>query len=714
MFACIVHSSIATAHFTALLIGTLACLCLGSANAGMLTKDDVQRRFGVPYEVQDKLADVPAWPVTSSLEREAGPVAYVFESVDIAPLPGFEGSPMNFLIALDRMGNFIDVEVLQQREPVFTFRDLGGLGDTPLREFVAQYAGESLNQPFVIALDAARNKTGGVAAHSVGHATLDGIAKATASIRIVNQTVLTSALTVARARLGFADGAETKPPARPIAEVVGRMSFDTMLDAGMIARRRVSNAEVERRFAGTDGAEADPLALASPDATFIDVFVAYLNAPTIGRAILGQEQYDAVMSRNFDNRHLWWIGSAGRFRLIDDDFTPGTQSPYVSLMQNGGFVELRDQGYESVAIPDMPTLNESRIFGARENSGLDPAGTADFVLMVTRTKGHVLPRVSHQKVTMTYQPPAYLFRYPPAPLPEWLLAWRGRWPDLAAIGVALGLLTVVLARPRWISADPKRLARFRFAFLVFTLFFLGWHAQGQLSIVQVTGAMKSLVGGHGLNSYLYDPVSLVLICFTLISFVVWGRGTFCGWLCPFGALQEFVGRLARMLRLPRLSLRPSVVGHLERCRYLILAVLLASAVFLPNLGESLNEIEPFKTAITVAFDRGWPFVAYALALLLAGAFYYKFFCRFICPLGAVMSLGGKLRLWNWLARRSECGQPCQRCKSACRYDAIERSGKIRYENCFQCLDCVGIYHDAKRCVPIMLFDRKGVRLGNRV
>ncbi|MCB1895978.1 MAG: hypothetical protein KDF95_12090 [Rhodocyclaceae bacterium] len=141
-----------------------------------------------------------------------------------------------------------------------------------------------------------------------------------------------------------------------------------------------------------------------------------------------------------------------------------------------------------------------------------------------------------------------------------------------------------------------------------------------------------------------------------------------------------------------------------------------------RLGDGLNSYlyDPVSlllncfTAITVAFDRGWPFVAYALALLLAGAFYYKCFCRFICPLGAVMSLGGKLRLWNWLARRSECGQPCQRCKSACRYDAIERSGKIQYENCFQCLDCVGIYHDAKRCVPVMLFNRKGVLLGNRV
>ena len=712
MTARIIRTIVASAYSMALPVGLLASVWPSGANAGMLNKDDVQRRFGVPYEVQHKLTDVPAWPVTSSLEKEAGPVAYVFESIDIAPLPGFEGSPMNFLIALDRKGNFMDVEVLQQREPVFTFRDLGGLGDTPLREFVAQYAGERLNQPFVIALDAARNKTGHPTRQSIGHATLDGIAKATASIRIVNQTVLTSALAVARAKLGFADGGEPRPPAKPISEVLDHWSFSEMLDKDMIAHLRMSNAEVERLFAGTDGAMADPEGLAAPEADFIDTYMASLNAPTIGQALLGQKQYEAVMARNFDNRHLWWIGSAGRFRLTDDDFTPGTQSPYVSLSQNGGFIELRDQDYESVPVIGIPSLTESRIFGARENSGLDPAGVAEFVLTVTRADGHVLPRLSHQNITMTYQPPADLFRYPPKPLPEWLLAWKSRWPDLAVIGFALALLGVVLARPRWISLDARRLAWFRLAYLAFTLFFLGWHAQGQLSIVQVTGALKSLVGGHGLGSYLYDPVSLVLICFTLISFMVWGRGTFCGWLCPFGALQEFVGRAAQGLRLPRLSLRPSLVRKLARCRYYILAVLSACAVFLPALGESLNEVEPFKTSITVGFDRGWPFVAYAVALLLAGAFYYKLFCRFICPLGAVMSLGGKLRRWDWLTRRGECGQPCQRCKAACRYDAIEASGKIRYEDCFQCLDCVGIYHDSKRCVPVVLFNRKGVVLGN--
>src|SRR6185369_9786284 len=92
-----------------LLLTILALPICGPAHAGTLKKEDVQRRFGVPYEVQDKLKDVPAWPITSSLEKEVGPVAYVFESIDISPLPGFEGTPMNFLISIDRKGNFMGV-----------------------------------------------------------------------------------------------------------------------------------------------------------------------------------------------------------------------------------------------------------------------------------------------------------------------------------------------------------------------------------------------------------------------------------------------------------------------------------------------------------------------------------------------------------------------------------------------------------------------------
>jgi hypothetical protein len=72
-----------------------------------------------------------------------------------------------------------------------------------------------------------------------------------------------------------------------------------------------------------------------------------------------------------------------------------------------------------------------------------------------------------------------------------------------------------------------------------------------------------------------------------------------------------------------------------------------------------------------------------------------------------MALGGRLRRLDWLPRRAECGTPCQTCRARCDYDAIASDGAIEYAQCFQCLDCVGIYHDARRCAPLLFHARTG-------
>jgi transcriptional regulator of nitric oxide reductase len=281
-----------------LLLSLLTGLWLStSASAGQLSKADIERRFLPPLHVQEKLSDIPAWPLTSELEPEAGPVAYVFESIDIAPVPGFEGSPMNFLVSIDRKGNFMDVELLHQHEPVF----LGGLGELPLKEFITQYAGHNLKQQFLIALNAARNRTG-PAATSEEQVTLDGVAKATASVRIVNQSVLGAALEVARARLGFAKQGQRGPAAQVRTDLDEQPDFATLLKEGMIGHLRLNNADVEKLFTGSEGSGVDDEALRQPDETFVDLYIAYLNAPVIGRAVLGEQQYQAAMARNFENQ----------------------------------------------------------------------------------------------------------------------------------------------------------------------------------------------------------------------------------------------------------------------------------------------------------------------------------------------------------------------------------------------------------------------------
>ena len=694
--SCAFHSC-----FPWLLGAVLALLgATGSTLAGELDRADIARRFPPPLRVGEKLRDVPAWPLTSELEPEAGPVAYAFESIDLAPIPGFEGTPLNLLVTVDRKGSFMDVEVLRQHEPVF----LSGLGEAPLRDFVRQYSGRNLRQNISVA--SAYGETRGGDGNRV---VLDGVAKATASVRIVNQTVLAAALAVARARLGFA------PPAKGGAalvrpEVFGRLAWAELLRRGHVARLALTNREVEALFAGSEGAGVDAEALARPGETFLEVYVAYLNAPTIGRSLLGDTDWARAMVRAQDGQHLFWIATAGRDALVDERFVPGTTPPRLALSQGGLPLELRDAVADLPSPAGVPALNAARVFRVPAAAGLDPGKPLRFEYTLERARGQILPVVSRVQASFDYQPPAELFVYPPEPLPEWLLAWAGRWPELTVISVALALLSALLARPRWLAVSARRLLWFRTGFAVFTLVFIGWWAQGQLSIVHLTGAVKALAAGQGLGSYLYDPVSLLLIAFTGVSFFVWGRGTFCGWLCPFGALQELVALLARALRLPQWRLPGPWAQALARGRYVLLAALLAAAGLAPAWAERMVEIEPFKTAITVGFDRSWPYVAWAVAMLVAGALSYKFFCRYLCPLGAAMALGGRLRRWNWLPRRAECGQPCQTCRHRCAYDAIATDGAIRYEACFQCLDCVGIYHDPQRCAPVLLYRRKGRRV----
>ena len=284
---------------------------------------------------------------------------------------------------------------------------------------------------------------------------------------------------------------------------------------------------------------------------------------------------------------------------------------------------------------------------------------------------------------------------------EWISLWQSRGVDIALLLTGLFVLSLGLIAQQRFSASSQRLRILRTLYLLFTLGFIGWYAQGQLTIVNITAALESLTTGGDLSFLMNDPMTVILWLFVGLTLLVWGRGTFCGWLCPFGALQELISLVANAVGLRQRRLRTALDVKLKWVKYLVLATLLVSLSIAPGFAEKAVEIEPFKTAISFYFQRDWPYVLWAVACLLLGVVVYRGYCRYICPLGAALASVNFLQRWSWIPRREACGTPCQSCRHRCEYQAIAPTGKIHYSECFQCLDCVSIYQDDQRCLPLI-------------
>lgn len=284
--------------------------------------------------------------------------------------------------------------------------------------------------------------------------------------------------------------------------------------------------------------------------------------------------------------------------------------------------------------------------------------------------------------------------------PIWVGVWREKTFQIVILGTALLLLTAILVFQDWLAKHPKLLLYVRDGYLVFTLFFIGWYALAQLSVVNVLTFVHSVMHGFQWDSFLVDPMMFILWSFVAVTILLWGRGVYCGWLCSYGALQELTQQVARRFNVRQYEFPEVVHERLWAVKYIILIVLFG--VSLQSLTESheLAEVEPFKTAITMHFLREWPFVLYAAGLVLVSAFNRKFFCKYLCPLGAALAIVGRFRIFDWLRRRKECGKPCQICHNECEVRCIRPTGEINMNECHYCLDCQVTYWNDRKCPPL--------------
>jgi NosR/NirI family transcriptional regulator, nitrous oxide reductase regulator len=664
------------------------CLTAGIAAADPSPRERIAPLIVPPYALGEPLDDLGLYSLMNSGGAEAG---YVFETGPLAPLPGFSGGPINMLVVLDLQGTFIDVRLLDHNEPIF----VSGLGEAPFLKFLEQYRGHSINEPLVVG-----NPYGAGGGTDLVY--LDGVTKATASVRIAHESILAATLTVARERM---KGIQSAPPARPNPNVDEALSWSDLVKQGIARNLRVTNAEADAAFAGTIWAQDDVQARADPQGLYLDLWAVDLGPPSVARAVLDKESLSDLnrfLTVSPQDEPILVIDTA-RHGLVSDQFVRNTEPDLVSAIQGGLPLALRDADLLFKTLPDVPQ-GTAMILRTDRRLGFDPAAEWELSATALRKHGQFKPELGSVHFTLTLAAPERFFlrEAPPQKLAPWQEAILNRQGDLLLLAGVLVMLLVTLGPGMNWLADHRLFTPIRLGTLAIVTGFIGFWGQGQLSIVTPMAALRTVLDGGSLAFLLYDPFSLLIWAVTILGFILWGRGLFCGWLCPFGALQEFAHHAGRLLRLPEWEPSARWDARLKSLKYLVLAALLGVTVFAPTHLDKAAEVEPFKTAITTFFVRDWPYVAYAALWLGFGLFTFKGFCRWVCPLGALMAIGGLIRGRDWIARRKECGSPCQLCKVRCKYGAIKASGAIQYSECFQCLDCVTIHNSPAACVPLVL------------
>jgi polyferredoxin len=241
-------------------------------------------------------------------------------------------------------------------------------------------------------------------------------------------------------------------------------------------------------------------------------------------------------------------------------------------------------------------------------------------------------------------------------------------------------------------------------------------------IVSTAGEKLWQLRGWPVNWFLQlDPlvaIGTILTTHTLYRGLLWALATviltivvgrfFCSWVCPFGSLHHFVGFWGNQKKSASQKIQLNKYRKAQCIKYFILIFFLFMAAF-PSIAASLQVglLDPiplitrsFNLALLPIVDRSVNLISaaerfYEGAWLMLVIFFTavflnlvipRFYCRFICPLGALFGIINRFAIWRIGKKQNECVN-CKLCEKSCE-GGCEPAGKIRISECVLCFNCL--------------------------
>lgn len=185
--------------------------------------------------------------------------------------------------------------------------------------------------------------------------------------------------------------------------------------------------------------------------------------------------------------------------------------------------------------------------------------------------------------------------------------------------------------------------------------------------------------------------TMILFVITLVVAILFRR-SFCGLICPFGAIQEFFAKIGQIIFRKKLIIPAAVDRPL---RYLKYAALLITVLFAwKTSGLWMSPYDPWSAFAHLSEGLGSVWAESAVGLILLGItivgslLYDRFFCKYLCPMGALYAIIGKISPYK-VKRDEHVCIGCGKCSKVCPMNIdVQNTKEVKSAECINCQTCV--------------------------
>ncbi|MDD4504615.1 MAG: 4Fe-4S binding protein, partial [Clostridiaceae bacterium] len=193
------------------------------------------------------------------------------------------------------------------------------------------------------------------------------------------------------------------------------------------------------------------------------------------------------------------------------------------------------------------------------------------------------------------------------------------------------------------------------------------------------------------SSYVFEGISnSMVLTIALVAIAILGGRFFCGWLCPIGATQDFASWLGSKTNISKYNRLSNNGFNPLLLKYPVLLALLILSIL--GYGAMIAELSPWRALMNLPkITSAWSEMEIGFIILagifLASIFLSRFFCRYLCPLGAAQALFSSFSPLS-LKHSKDCSQ-CNKCFNECPVGIRLSSGSDTISpECIRCMNCV--------------------------